>query len=100
MDRGRVAHGHQLAYPFMALAIVLVLALSPLVFGEQVPVIRWFGVLIVCIGLWWRRADDVPRAGGQRLKERHHVVESVHGRCCLYGCGLVAGGQAVPGTST
>ena len=34
------------AYPFMALAIVLVLALSPLVFGEQVPVIRWFGVLI------------------------------------------------------
>ncbi len=40
------------AYPFMALAIVLVLALSPLVFGEEVPVIRWFGVLIVCVGLW------------------------------------------------
>ena len=40
------------AYPFMALAIVLVLVLSPLVFGEDVPPVRWVGVLIVCLGLW------------------------------------------------
>ena len=29
------------AYPFMGLAIVLVLALSPIVFGERVPVTQW-----------------------------------------------------------
>mgnify|MGYP001397655280 CR=1 FL=1 len=40
-----------LAYPFMGLAIVLVLALSPLLFGEQVPATRWIGVAIVCLGL-------------------------------------------------
>ncbi len=39
------------AYPFMALAIVLVLALSGPVFGEQVSLGRWVGVLIVCLGL-------------------------------------------------
>ena len=39
------------AYPFMGLAIVLVLALAPLVFGEQVVVNRWIGVGIVCLGL-------------------------------------------------
>ena len=39
------------AYPFMALAIVLVLALSGVVFGETVPWTRWLGVLIVCLGL-------------------------------------------------
>lgn len=40
------------AYPFMGLAIVIVLALSPSVFGEGVPVNRWLGVVIVCAGLW------------------------------------------------
>jgi multidrug transporter EmrE-like cation transporter len=40
------------AYPFMGLAIVLVLALSPLVFGERIPITRWLGVLVVCAGLW------------------------------------------------
>jgi drug/metabolite transporter (DMT)-like permease len=39
------------AYPFMSLAIVLVLALSGLFFDEIVPLTRWIGVLIVCIGL-------------------------------------------------
>lgn len=39
------------AYPFMALAIVLVLALSGLVFKETVPLARWLGVAIVCVGL-------------------------------------------------
>jgi drug/metabolite transporter (DMT)-like permease len=40
-----------LAYPFMALNIVLVLALAGWVFAEHVPLNRWFGVAIVCIGL-------------------------------------------------
>jgi drug/metabolite transporter (DMT)-like permease len=39
------------AYPFMALAIVLVLALSGVLLGEVVPIGRWVGVAIVCIGL-------------------------------------------------
>ncbi|MCA9447498.1 MAG: hypothetical protein KC931_10305 [Candidatus Omnitrophica bacterium] len=40
------------AYPFMGLAIVLVLLLSPLIFREEVPLTRWVGVIVVCIGLW------------------------------------------------
>jgi len=39
------------AYPFMGLNIVLVLALSPIVFNEAIPWTRWLGVLIVCLGL-------------------------------------------------
>jgi len=41
-----------LAYPFMGLAIVLVLVISPALLREQVSPIRWLGVLIVCVGLW------------------------------------------------
>lgn len=40
------------AYPFMGLAIVLVLAISPAMFGESVSLMRWVGVLVVCVGLW------------------------------------------------
>lgn len=39
------------AYPFIGLGIVLVLALSGVVFGEHVPLNRWIGVAIVCVGL-------------------------------------------------
>jgi drug/metabolite transporter (DMT)-like permease len=39
------------AYPFMGLAIVLVLTLSGLLFGEPLPITRWIGVAIVCLGL-------------------------------------------------
>ena len=39
------------AYPFMGLAIVLVLAMSPLLFGEHVPTTPWIGVAIVCAGI-------------------------------------------------
>ncbi len=39
------------AYPFMSLAIVLVLALSGAVLGEKVPLTRWVGVAIVCLGI-------------------------------------------------
>ena len=37
------------AYPFMGLAIVPVL--SERLFGENAPINRWLGVLIVCLGL-------------------------------------------------
>ncbi len=40
-----------LAYPFLALATVLVVVLSGLIFGEGLPVNRWVGVLVVCIGI-------------------------------------------------
>ena len=40
-----------LAYPFMSLAVVLVLLLSGILFEEAVPLNRWIGVVIVCIGL-------------------------------------------------
>jgi drug/metabolite transporter (DMT)-like permease len=39
------------AYPFMSLTVVLVLLLSGLLFGEAVPINRWLGVIIVCLGL-------------------------------------------------
>jgi drug/metabolite transporter (DMT)-like permease len=39
------------SYPFMSLTVVLVLLLSGLLFGEEVPINRWLGVIIVCLGL-------------------------------------------------
>jgi drug/metabolite transporter (DMT)-like permease len=41
-----------LAYPFIGLSIVLVLAMSGFVFGERVPWTRWLGAMIVCLGIW------------------------------------------------
>jgi len=38
-------------YPFMALNIVLVLTLSPVIFGEQIKWNQYLGVIIVIIGL-------------------------------------------------
>jgi drug/metabolite transporter (DMT)-like permease len=40
------------AYPFMALSIVLVLFLAPLCFGERVGLNQWMGVVLVSFGLW------------------------------------------------
>ena len=40
------------AYPFMALPIVLVLSLAPLCFGERVTANQWVGVIVVSFGLW------------------------------------------------
>lgn len=39
------------AYPFMALNIVLVLALSPIFFKETIKWTQWMGVVVVCLGL-------------------------------------------------
>jgi len=41
-----------IAYPFMALSIVLVLALAPICFSERVSVNQWIGVILVSGGLW------------------------------------------------
>jgi drug/metabolite transporter (DMT)-like permease len=41
-----------LAYPFMGLTLVLVLAMSGVLLGERVPATRWLGALIVCVGIW------------------------------------------------
>lgn len=41
-----------IAYPFMALPIVLVLALAPICFGERVSVNQWVGVTLVSCGIW------------------------------------------------
>lgn len=40
-----------LAYPFLALATVLVVVLSGLIFGEGLPLNRWIGVIVVCAGI-------------------------------------------------
>jgi len=40
------------AYPFMALSIVLVLALAPICFSERVTFNQWIGVFLVSCGLW------------------------------------------------
>ena len=40
------------AYPFMALPIVLVLLLAPLFFAERVTINQWMGVAVVSFGLW------------------------------------------------
>ena len=39
------------AYPFMALAVVLVLLLSGVIFQEEIPMNRWIGVALVCLGI-------------------------------------------------
>lgn len=39
------------AYPFLALAYVLVPLLSWLILGEHIPTMRWIGIVVVCIGL-------------------------------------------------
>lgn len=40
------------AYPFMSLAIVLVLLMTPFCFGETVLWNQWLGLVFVVVGLW------------------------------------------------
>ena len=40
-----------LAYPFVGLSYVAVVLLSRFILGEQVPALRWIGVLVVAAGL-------------------------------------------------
>jgi len=39
------------AYPFVALSYVLILITSKLFLGETIPMIRWIGVFVICIGV-------------------------------------------------
>lgn len=39
------------AYPFLALNFVLVALSSWLILGETVPLLRWLGILVICVGI-------------------------------------------------
>lgn len=47
------------AYSFLALAYVLVPLFSWWLFGEEVPLLRWVGIVVICFGLMligWAKA--------------------------------------------
>jgi drug/metabolite transporter (DMT)-like permease len=48
------------AYPFLALNFVLIALVSRFVLGEEVPLLRWMGILVICGGILL-----VARSGGQ-----------------------------------
>jgi len=48
------------AYPFLALNFVLIAIVSRFVLGEEVPLLRWIGILVICSGILL-----VARSGGQ-----------------------------------
>ena len=39
-------------YPFMALSFVLVALFSLLIFKEDVTVLRWMGIVVICVGVF------------------------------------------------
>lgn len=47
------------AYPFLALNFVLIALVSRFFLGEQIPIGRWAGILVICAGIL-----IVARAGG------------------------------------
>ncbi len=40
-----------LAYPFLALNFVLIALVSKFVLGEDIPPLRWAGILVICTGI-------------------------------------------------
>lgn len=40
------------AYPFLALTYVLVILAAWLILGESIPILRWVGLLVICIGVF------------------------------------------------
>ncbi len=38
------------AYPFLALNLVLITIVSRIVLSETIPVVRWLGILLICLG--------------------------------------------------
>ena len=40
------------AYPFLALTYVLVILAAWLILGESIPVLRWIGLFVICIGVF------------------------------------------------
>jgi drug/metabolite transporter (DMT)-like permease len=41
-----------MAYPFLALNFILVTVSSRFLLGEEVPALRWLGILVICSGIW------------------------------------------------
>jgi multidrug transporter EmrE-like cation transporter len=39
------------AYPFLAMSYVLVILASWFIFSENIPVLRWLGVIVICMGV-------------------------------------------------
>ncbi len=40
------------AYPFLALSYVLIVLAAWLFLGENIPLLRWIGVLVICFGVF------------------------------------------------
>lgn len=40
-----------LAYPFVGLSYVVIVALAHFIFGESVPALRWVGVTVIAVGI-------------------------------------------------
>ena len=40
------------AYPFLALTYILVILAAWLVLGESIPILRWIGLFVICIGVF------------------------------------------------
>jgi len=40
------------AYPFVALTFVLVPLSAKIFFGEEIPLSRWIGIVIILVGVW------------------------------------------------
>jgi multidrug transporter EmrE-like cation transporter len=40
------------AYPMLAIGYVLVLLFSSLILKEHVPLVRWVGALVICLGVY------------------------------------------------
>lgn len=40
------------AYPFLAISYVLIVLASQFFLGENVPFLRWIGVLVICVGVF------------------------------------------------
>lgn len=39
------------AYPFLALNFVLIALVSQLILGESIPLLRWLGISVICVGI-------------------------------------------------
>lgn len=40
------------AFPFLSLSYVLIILASWLLLGESIPLLRWIGVIVICIGVF------------------------------------------------
>ena len=48
LARGNLSY----AYPFLALNFVLIAVVARLFLGEAVPMMRWFGIAVICAGIF------------------------------------------------